>query len=719
VRAASAVRGRARGRLTLVCVACVVLAVTGLTGTRQLSMGLGGTGPSMADAATHLPPPGRGRMDLDAGWRFSKGDVFGAQNGAFRDSGWAPVTVPHTWNAQDGQDGRSDYYRGPGWYRRHLKPPASFAGRRLWLEFAGANTVTEVWINGRYLGRHKGGYARFRFDATAALRVGKDNLIAVRVSNAPDPDVPPLTADFTFFGGIYRDVSLLATDPLSARLQDDAGPGIYLRQRTVTAARATVDVTTEIWNSGDTPRNVAVHAVVTDADGAVVADTTSTPAAVGPASGLPLTQTVTIANPRRWQGKADPYLYRARVEVRDAATGVVTDVVEDRLGLRSVSVDPNAGLFLNGTHLALHGVNRHQDRLGRGWAVSDVDHTQDFDLMDEMGVNALRTAHYQQDQKVYDLADERGYLVWTEIPLVNSITDSPAFRANAVQQLREMIRQNYNHPSIVFWGIGNEQGVDDAATNALLDSLAGIVRTEDPDRFSAYAHHGPVTSGLAGHTDVVGDNRYPGWYYGSCNDFAGWADNLHSTQPTRRIAVSEYGAGASVVQHQENPPKPVPDSNWHPEEYQALFHEAFWAQIQARPYLWGTFVWNMFDFAADQRGEGDTYGRNDKGLVTYDRATRKDAFYWYKANWTTTPFVYLTSRRWTDRTDARTTVKVYGTVDSVLLIVNGVPLGAPKTSTNHIYAWPDVMLLPGANTVEVTGFRAGTAYTDTATWTLR
>jgi beta-galactosidase len=696
-----------RARLAFVHLMCVVAAVAGFVTVL----------PPAAEAATYIPPVGRPRVDLNAAWRFHNGDTPGAESRTFDDSSWTGVTVPHTWNAQDGEDGGNHYYRGVGWYRRHYAPPTSFAGKRLWLQFAGANTVTDVWINGTYLGQHRGGYARFRFDASA-LVPGQDNVIAVKVNNAPNPDIAPLSADFTFFGGIYRNVSLLVTDPLAVCTLDNAGPGIYLRQRSLSAASATVDVTSKVWNNGSAARRVAVRAIVTDAAGTVVADTTSAAQDVVAATGFELTQTVTVANPHRWQGKADPYLYSAYVEIHDVTSGAVTDVVSDRLGLRSVTIDANTGLHLNGTHLALHGVNRHQDRLDRGWALTDADHTQDFDLMDEMGVNALRTAHYQQDRKVYNLADERGYLVWTEIPLVNKITDSAAFRANAAQQLRELITQNYNHPSIVFWGTGNEQGSDNAATNALLDTLAGVVDSMDPDRFSTYAHNGPDTSGLATHTEVTGYNRYPGWYSGAYGDFGGWADGLHRGQPTRRIGISEYGAGASIVAHQENPSKPVPDSNWHPEEYQALFHESLWTQIQSRPYLWGTFVWNMFDFAADQRREGDTNGRNDKGLVTYDRRTRKDAFYWYKANWTNTPFVYLTSRRWTDRTAATTTIKVYGTVDIVQVTINGVPVGPALTSTNHIYSWPGVRLSPGANTVRVTGTRGGVAYTDTATWTL-
>jgi beta-galactosidase len=671
-----------------------------------------------AVTAAYTPPSVRQRIDLNGGWRFLRADASGAQSTTFNDSSWSAVSVPHTWNAQDGQDGGSNYYRGIGWYRRHYTPPSTLAGKKLWLQFAGVNQVADVWVNGVSLGQHKGGYARFRFDATGALKLGQDNVIAVRVNNANDPSVPPLSADFTFFGGIYRNVSLQVTDPLSMRMLDFAGPGIYLRQRSVSATSATVDVTARAWNNSSATRSVAVRAVVADAAGTVVADVTTAPRSVAAATGFDATQTVTIANPHRWQGKTDPYLYNVTVELHDTSSNVVTDAVTERLGLRSFSVDANAGFLLNGQHLALHGVNRHQDRLNLGWAIGDAEHTQDFDLMDEMGVNALRTAHYQQDQKVYNLADERGYVVWAEIPLVNSITNSSAFTASAIQQLHELIKQNYNHPSIVFWGIGNEQGSDDTATNALLDTLNGVVNSDDPDRLSTYAHNGSITSGLCNHTEVNGYNRYSGWYSGAYTDFGPWCDNLHSTQPARHIGISEYGAGASIIQHQENPPKPVPASAFHPEEYQALFHESYWSQIRTRPFLWGTFIWNMFDFASDGRNEGDTPGRNDKGMVTYDRLTRKDAFFWYKANWTPTRFVYITSRRWTARTVATTTIKVYGNVDSVVLKLNGVQLGAAKTSTNHIYSWANVTLAPGANTVQAIGTVGSATFTDTVTWNL-
>ncbi|WP_194904279.1 glycoside hydrolase family 2 protein [Catenulispora rubra] len=689
---------------------------TALTAAAVPATGLSvATSTARAATSTYTPPSPRQSFSLDSDWRFVRTDVAGAQATAFDDSAWTPISVPHTWNALDGQDGGNDYYRGIGWYRRHFTAPTALAGKKLWLQFDGANTVADVWVNGVHLGQHQGGYARFRFDATSALKLGVDNVVAVKVNNAHNADIAPLSADFTFCGGMYRDVSLVVTDPLTIRMLDYASDSVYVRQRSVSTSSATVDVETKYWNNSGSTRHVQVRTVITDAGGAVVADTTSGVRTVAAAGGDEVTQTVTLANPRLWRGRADPYLYTTTVEIHDADSGTVVDAVAVPLGLRSFSLDANAGFSLNGAHLRLHGVNRHQDRLNMGWAVSPADHVQDFDLMDEMGVNALRTAHYQQAQQVYSLADQRGYVIWVEIPLVNAITNSTTFTANAQQQLRELIRQNFNHPSIMFWSIGNEQGSNDTATNTLLDTLAHLAATEDPGRISTYAQAGGGSDTRVTHTQTAGFNVYNGWYGGVITDFGPWADKLHASEPARTIAVSEYGAGASIYQHQDNPPIPVAGSTWHPEEYQALLHEGTWKQIQARPYLWGTFVWNMFDFASDGRHEGDTPGRNDKGMVTYDRAVRKDAFYWYKANWTTTPFVYITSRRFTNRTSATTTVKVYGNVDAATLTLNGVSQGT-VTSGDHIYNWP-VTLAPGSNIVTVTGTRGGLTYTDSVTWT--
>ncbi|GAA4245063.1 glycoside hydrolase family 2 protein [Dactylosporangium darangshiense] len=671
-----------------------------------------------AMAATYSPPDLRTRVDLNSGWKFNKGDVAGAEQPGFNDAGWSAVSTPHTWNAADGADGGNNYYRGTGWYRRHYTVPGAYAGKQLYLQFAGANQVADVWVNGTYLGQHAGGYARFRFNATAAFHVGQDNVIAVKVNNADNNDIAPQTADYSFDGGIYRNVSFWAVDPVQIRMLDYAGPGVYLRQRSVTAASATVDVTTKLFNNNGAALNVSVRAVITDAAGNVVADQTASAGSVAAHAGKDVVQTVTIANPHRWDGLADPYQYNANVELRDTATGRVTDVVTEPLGLRSFAIDPNTGFSLNGHHLDLHGVNLHQDRAGAGWAVNDTQHTQDFDLIKEIGATAVRMAHYQHDQKDYNLADAAGLVVWAEIPLVNDTTASSGFTANAEQQLRELIRQNYNHPSIVFWSIGNEQRADNAATNNLLADLAGIVGTEDPDRLSTYATCCVSDTGaVPTHAETTGYNKYYGWYTGSVSGLGPNLDSLHAAMPARPIAVSEYGAGANTTQHELNPAQPSAGGQWHPEEYQALLHEQSWKQLQARPYVWGKFVWNMFDFASDGRNEGSQPGINDKGLVTRDRAVKKDAFYWYKANWSPAPTVYITSRRWTQRTTAATDVKIYSNAATVTLSLNGTSLGS-RSSTDHIFTWPGVTLRPGTNTVTATAVINGTTVTDTVTWTL-
>jgi beta-galactosidase len=674
-------------------------------------------------AVTYTAPDPRVWTLLNTGWRFIRADVTGAQAPGFNDSGWTSVNTPHTWNAVDGADGGNNYYRGVGWYRRHYTVPSELAGKRLYLQFAGVDQVADVWVNGTYLGQHMGGYSRFRFDATAALLPGQDNVIAVKVTNARDTNIAPVSADYTFQGGIYRNVSLWAVDDLHVRMTDYAGPGVYLRQSNVTAASATVTVTTKLWNDSTTTRSVVVRSVIADKSGTIVAETSSTAQTVPAATGTEIQQTVRIDNPHLWNGVADPYLHNASVEIHDVTGGgdQITDVVTERLGLRSIAVDANTGFRLNGSHLHLHGVNLHQDRAGKGWAISDADHTQDFDLISEIGANAIRMAHYQHDQKDYNLADERGMVVWAEIPLVDIVTDSAAFTTSTQNQLRELIRQNYNHPSIALWSIGNEQiDYNGTATNTLLASLADIIEAEDPDRLSTYAVRGedPDNAQAGLHTQTTGFNKYYGWYYGSKDgDLGAWADNLHANSPSRRIAMSEYGAGANTTQHALNPPKPTPGGTWHPEEYQSLFHEAAWKQLADRPYIWGTFVWAMFDFASDGRNEGSQPGINDKGLVTRDRQIRKDAFYWYKANWAATPTLYITSRRWTQRTDAATELKVYSNADKVTATLNGASLST-LSSSDHIFRWTDITLRPGQNTVTVTATINGATYTDSVNWTL-
>lgn len=658
-------------------------------------------------AAQTLPGP-RAVASLNDGWRFHLGDAPGAESEAFRDDGWAAVSLPHTWNAQDGQDGGNNYFRGTGWYRRHFEASPAWAGREVYIQFDGANRRTDVYLNGQLLGTHTGGFARFRFDASGYLKPG-DNLLAVRVNNEVN-GVPPTAADFTFFGGIYRGVSLLVTDRLQVETMDYASPGVYLKQEHVSRERADLSVTTKLANHERRAADLTVRVVVADARGRRVKESESN-VKVEAGGRAEAVARLALARPHLWDGLRDPYLYKVFAEVYEGRR--LRDRVEQPLGLRFFSVDPDAGFFLNGTHVDLHGVNRHQDRPNKGWAISEADEREDFALIREVGASAIRVAHYQQSQLWYSLADEQGVVMWAEIPFVGPALDEPSFADNAVEQLRELIRQNYNHPAILFWGVGNE--TRGAAADALIARLAAEVRAEDPTRLSTYASDHADDDPKNWHTDVTAFNRYFGWYVGAAQDFAAWADRIHRQFPRARVGVSEYGAGASVVQHEAAPARPQPASRWHPEEYQAIFHETYWNAMRTRPFLWCKFVWNMFDFAVDQRNEGDTPGRNDKGLVTYDRKTRKDAFYWYKANWSDQPVLYITSRRYTRRTSPATDVKVYSNADSVELFVNGISKGR-RAGENHIFRWAGVALKEGDNRVEARAVRAGRRLSDGCSW---
>jgi beta-galactosidase len=668
---------------------------------------------SVHAAASVYTPPASNRVDLDlnADWKFHLGDVTGAQNTSFDDSSWSSISVPHTWNNLDGEDGGS-YTRDTGWYRKHYTVSSSYANRRLFLQFDGSNQVTDVYVNGIFLGEHQGGYATFRFDATAAMNIGGDNVIAVKVNNAYNADIAPLSADYTFFGGIYRTVHLVVVDPVHLRMLDYGSSGLYLKQSNVSSLSADLQVTVEIANDNSSAQTITLTTVIVDAGNNVVQTLTSQQTLAANTT-YNFVQSTTISNPTLWNAKQNPYLYHVTAQLQVGST--ITDVVTQPLGFRYFRLDANQGFILNGSYLDLHGVDMHQDRQDKGWAVSSSDLDEDFGLAMEIGATAIRMSHYEHDQHIYDLSDNNGMVIWAEIPVINNVTNSTAFTSNTEQQLKELIRQNYNHPSIMFWSIGNEIKLS-PDPNPLLSDLNSLAHTEDPTRITTYAVCCVSdTDPTSLHTDTRGYNKYYGWYYGSYNDFDSWATNFHNSNPNLTFAISEYGAGASIYQHQDNPGQPTTTDYYHPEEYQALLHEAIWQSMAQKPYIWGKFVWNLFDFASDGRDEGDQAGRNDKGLVTYDRQTRKDAFYWYKANWSSSPFTYITDRRFTNRSLSTTTIKIYSNTSSVSVSLNGVSLGS-KTSSNHIFTWPNVTLALGDNIIQATGTLNGNTYSDSVTW---
>ena len=653
----------------------------------------------------------RTETSLSGPWKFSPADNVHGPEPQFDDSAWESVSLPHTWNSRDGQAG-GKYRRGAAWYRLHLRPDPALAGRRLYLQFDGVSLAADVYVNGTLIGGHKGGFARFRLDATDSLRPGRDNLVSVRVDNG-ELGIPPVSADFTFFGGIYRPVSLLSTGQIQISATDYGSSGVYLDQVEVTPKGADLTVRTEVESYAEDKTQVEVHARLYDAAGREVAAAGNRGTLKG-GDAVEERQRLYLPRPHLWAGTQDPYLYTLKVEI--VADKVLVDSVSQQVGLRSFRLDPDRGFFLNGKHLDLHGVGRHQDRLDKGWAIGPADEAEDFDLVRELGCTAVRAAHYQQADSWYQRCDREGLVVWAEIPFVNEALPSPEFRDSAKQQLRELIRQNYNHPSICFWGVGNETKGESA--DLVVTELADVARAQDATRLCTYASNADPKEAVNWRTDTVGFNRYLGWYSGSYAELPAWLDSVHRLHPKSPFALSEFGAGASIFEHEDRAVRPDPKGAFHPEEYQARLHEASWLALKERPYVWGKFVWNLADFASAQRSEGDHAGRNDKGLVTYDRRVRKDSFYWYKANWNPEPLVWIASRRFFERRKASADVTVYSNAPEVELWVDGQSRGTLH-SDNRLFRWPSVALHPGENHVAATARFGDLAFTDACTWISR
>jgi beta-galactosidase len=652
---------------------------------------------------------------LNAQWKFTREDAAGASRIDCNDSYWEKVSLPHTWNARDGQDGGGDYYRGTGWYRRSLTLESADKGKSIFLRFDGAASATEVYVNGTLAGKHKGNYGAFCFEVTSLVRVGGTNIIAVRVSNAKDSTISPLRGDFTVYGGIYRSVHLLVLDNLSVSPLDDASPGVYVQQSKVDKTVADLDVTVKLRNGSTVQKTPLVRCIVQDRNGKIV-QKAETSAALAPQSEGDATVKLSISTPHLWNGRTDPYLYQVVVEVADGKR--VADRVRQPLGIRFFSVDPDKGFFLNGVPYRLHGVNRHQDRENMGSAITSKEHQEDFTLINEIGANAIRLAHYQHAQEFYDLCDTGGMVVWAELALVDDIHPNTEFAQICRQQLRELIKQNFNHPSICFWSMENELVPDSNPElyAAFVKDLHALAKQLDPTRLTTVASRSKydLSSGMNSATDVIAFNVYRGWYEGKPEDFGAYADKLHQRFPQTRFAISEYGAGGSIHQHEVPAVKPAPRGPWHPEEWQSTLHEITWKAMDERPYLWGTFIWNMFDFGSDGRAEGDRNGRNDKGLVSFDRMIRKDAFFWYKANWNPDPMVHITSKRYTPRPAGVTDLKVYSNCESVELFLDGISLG-PKKSADKIFLWTDIELMKGERHIAAIGVGASGEMKDECT----
>jgi len=663
---------------------------------------------------------------LDSGWSFIQQDVPGAEKTDFNPKDWEAVTIPHSWGWEQAQKGDEDYYRGPGWYRRELAVTRT-RGKRYFLRFEAASLISDVYLNGKLLGEHRGGFGAFSFEVTTNLSASGTNLLAVRVSNEKAPDIAPLSGDFNVYGGIYRPVHLIETPAVCFTLTDHASSGVEWFQTSVSTTQAVLDVTAEISNGTTNGRAFTLYpkeksstrrytlvAKVVDADGKAVASSEQT-IVLSPRVTEPFDLHVVVDNPHLWNGRLDPYLYRAVVELR--STNELVDSVEQPLGLRFYRVDPDKGFFLNGQPYHLHGVCKHQDRQGKGWAVTHEDLEEDVALIKEIGATVVRCAHYQHNDYFYSLCDKAGILVWAEIPQVDQIGKVPEFEDTSRNQLLDLIRQNINHPCIFAWSLFNEVRPGSADPHRELRDLNMLAHAEDPTRLTIGATSHGTWPQMNKIPDILGWNRYPGWYesYQDLQNDSLW-DQYQPSSKHGGICFSEYGAGANITQHEEHPTEPKTTGQWHPEEWQCIVHEAAWKQFKSHPYIWGTFAWNMFDFCVASRHEGGLVALNDKGLVTYDRKTRKDAFFFYKANWSADQVLYITDRRFTERTNSVTDVKIYSNARTVELLVNGKSQGTRDNDNNAVFVWKDINLAAGENHIEAKAVRDGQPLSDTCLW---
>lgn len=613
------------------------------------------------------------------------------------------VDLPHTWNAQDALSGKIDYKRGIGNYEKELFVRPEWKGKRLFIRFEGVNNIADVFINRHHIGEHRGGYGAFIFEITGKVEYGKENSILVRVNNGEQLDIMPLVGDFNFYGGIYRDVHLLITDETCISPLDYASPGVRLIQDSVSYEYAKVRALVELSNGNTANQEVELN--IRLLDGKKVVKEEMKKVNLSGTSTMQQELVFEMNQPHLWNGRQDPFLYQAEISL--SRNGKLVDCITQPLGLRFYRIDPDKGFFLNGKHLSLRGVCRHQDRSEVGNALRTQHHDEDAALMLEMGVNSVRLAHYPQATYFYDLMDKNGIIVWAEIPFVGpggyndkGFVDLPAFRANGKEQLKELIRQHYNHPSICVWGLFNE--LTEIGDNPVeyIKELNVLAHQEDATRPTTSASN--QMGDLNFITDVIAWNRYDGWYGGTPADLGKWLDGMHKKHPKICIAISEYGAGASIYHQQDSLTKTIPTSWWHPENWQTYYHIENWKTISSRPYVWGSFVWNMFDFGAAHRTEGDRPGINDKGLVTFDRKVRKDAFYFYKANWNKEePMLYLAGKRNIIRSQRLQTIIAFTNQPEAELFVNGKSCGKAAADQYAVLEWKNVELQSGENEIKV------------------
>lgn len=663
---------------------------------------------------------GRQVIPFNDHWQFKKGAGDYAKEPDFINADWEDITVPHTYNRTDMQLDKN-FYTGDAFYRKSFKSNPEWKGRRIFLRFEGVGSVATIYLNGKYLTEHKGSYAAFAFEITNSLNWDKENILLVKTTNEARKDVIPINHFlFPIYGGIYRPVSLIATNKVNITTTDYASPGLYITQKKVSSKQAEIGLKTKIENREKLHKKIILQTRIKDTSGKQIL-VANKEIAVSPQGITEVEQDLVLQKPHLWNGIKDPYLYTLTISLLDG--GKELDAVSQPLGLRHIELRAGEGVFLNGKKYPMYGVTRHQDRWEYGNALSHAQHQEDMNLIKEMGATTIRLAHYQQAEDMYTLADRMGFLIWAEIPFVNSTSLEES--ENAKQQMTELIRQNMNHPSIYIWGMHNEvySKTKDEYVPVLTRELNDIAKTNDPDRptaaVSGYGEMGRPAN-LAG--DVQGMNRYYGWYEGEIGDLEQWAAGLEKEYPNYRVMLTEYGADGNIDQSAEEVPSakdinPV-SGKFFPESYQTETHIQQWAIIEKHPYILASYLWNAFEFAVPMWNRGGVNARNLKGLITFDRKRKKDSFYWYKANWNLEPMIYIANRRDNKRTKEITRVQVFSNLTKVSLAVNGKRYEGKLGVNKRHWLFEGIKLQRGINKIEATGEGNGKVLKDAMEWEL-
>ena len=651
---------------------------------------------------------------INDGWKFTKGSPFEAQMTGCDDSSWETVNIPHTWNDKDADDETPGFYRGPVWYRKQLFIDKSQEGRRAVIYFEGANQEVRFYLNGQFVGEHKGGYTRFCFDITPHLRYGQENLFAIYVNNVYNPNIPPLSADFTFFGGIYRDVYLQFMNPVHIATNDYASSGVYIRTPEVNNSAASVEITTLLTNDMPQPTEIRVENIICDADGKEVKKTQAEVKLAAGETKTDISKKIKIDSPRLWDID-DPYRYMVYTRILDKRKGTLLDEVVNPLGLRWFKFDSEKGFFLNGKGRKLIGTARHQDYFQKGNALRDELHVQDVLLLKEMGGNYLRVSHYPQDPVIMEMCDKLGIVTSVEIPVVNAVTETEEFLHNSVEMAKEMVRQDFNRPTVMIWGYMNEiflrrpytegKQLEDyyRFTEKVARALEATIREEDPSRYTMMAYHNMPQYYEDAHLTEIpmiqGWNLYQGWYEPDINEFQRLLDRAHKAYKGKVLMITEYGPGVDPRVHSYQP-----ERFDFSQEYGLVYHKHYLNEMMKRPFIAGSSLWNLNDFYSESRVDAVPHV-NNKGVVGLNRE-KKDVYWFYKTALSRRPILVIGNREWKSRGGVVNTaqkeciqsVPVFSNAEEVELFVNNKSLGKKKIENN--YALFDVPFVGGENLLE-------------------